>query len=293
MAATSKGKSAKPPELPADWDAVVRQAVQASPGMKASAPAMKKALPASQQKLAKQALQLALELAELGELFFYKKQQLFIRDPLLDLDALILDKVSTEPLPLEELKSLAGPYGGALDAWLKRAIDSKKLYEWQLAGAGKSKKKAYARVPDARGALKGVLKALKTALLKTARVGISNEQVARVLLSELGVGGPGIAPNGHGTDVRGNGKRGLLLGALDGLVKERPRDALLLVGDLRARVDLGKDEFDALALELMREGAISLHHHDHPAGLTEAERAQLVKDARGTFYIGIAPRSGA
>ena len=43
--------------------------------------------------------------------------------------------------------------------------------------------------------------------------------------------------------------------------------------DLRARLSMSKDEFDETALRLQREGAVSLHHHDHPLALPEAERA--------------------
>jgi hypothetical protein len=66
---------------------------------------------------------------------------------------------------------------------------------------------------------------------------------------------------------------------------------LLHVRDLRARTPLDKERFDAAALALSREGLAVLHHHDHPAGLSEEERRSLVADGRGVFYIGIAPGS--
>jgi hypothetical protein len=297
MAGKTRTKTSRATAVPDDWEAVVRQAVLALPGVKATAAELKKALPASYQKLGAQALTVARELAERGELHLYlkgKTPHFFPRDPLLELDELLLAPLADSPLGADELKERAGPYAPALDAWLKRALAQKKLFERSVSQTGKkTKNKAYSTEPDVRASLAAVLKALGSALQKTAAQGISNEQVARVLLSELGVAVPGASSNGAGRPGASNGKRGAFLGALQRLAQERPREALLPVRELLAWLALEKEEFDALALELMRDGAISLHHHDHPGGLSELERAQLVKDARGTFYIGIAPRSGA
>jgi hypothetical protein len=53
---------------------------------------------------------------------------------------------------------------------------------------------------------------------------------------------------------------------------------------------LDKEHFDRLALELSREGIVTLHHHDFPASLSPSERTELVQDERGTHYVGIAIR---
>lgn len=295
MAAKSRAKAAKPLVLPSDWEAVVRQSLLAVPGVKVTE--LKKALPASYQKLAKEALATAKALAERGEVHAFpsgKPTHFFPNDPLLELDEILRGSLARSPLSEGELKARAGRHAVALKEWLKRSVAAKRIYEHSVTESGK-KKKAYSTKPDLRNALGPVLKALAAALKKTAAQGISNEQVASVLLEALGVkaGVLDARIDGEGQAPGAGGQRSDFLGALSRMASERPREALLPVGDLRARLALTKDDFDALALELMRERVISLHHHDHPASLTEAERAQMVRDARGTFYIGIAARSGA
>jgi hypothetical protein len=56
---------------------------------------------------------------------------------------------------------------------------------------------------------------------------------------------------------------------------------------------LDKARFDRAVLRLSEAGKVVIHHHDFPASLPAAERAELVEDSRGTHYIGIAPRRGA
>lgn len=56
----------------------------------------------------------------------------------------------------------------------------------------------------------------------------------------------------------------------------------------RRAVDLPKERFDRLALELARKGQIVLHHHDYPESLTDAERAAMVYDPQAdTYYVGV------
>lgn len=62
---------------------------------------------------------------------------------------------------------------------------------------------------------------------------------------------------------------------------------LVSLTDVRRRASLPQAVFDAAVLELAAEDAIILHQHDHPAGLSPAERAQLVADERGNHFIGL------
>lgn len=78
--------------------------------------------------------------------------------------------------------------------------------------------------------------------------------------------------------------------ALGAVSAENPPGALLSVREVRARAGLPKAVFDALALSFASKNLIVLHHHDFPSSLPAAERAQLVEDGKGTFYIGIAQR---
>lgn len=78
--------------------------------------------------------------------------------------------------------------------------------------------------------------------------------------------------------------------ALAAVSAENPLGALLSVREVRARAGLSKPVFDNLALEFARKNLVTLHHHDFPSSLSATERAQLIDDGKGTFYIGIAPR---
>lgn len=68
------------------------------------------------------------------------------------------------------------------------------------------------------------------------------------------------------------------------------RGALVGVRDLRRAAGMPKAQFDELMLHLARDGRLSLHRHDYPASLSAAERDDLVTDAHGQFYVGVALR---
>lgn len=52
-----------------------------------------------------------------------------------------------------------------------------------------------------------------------------------------------------------------------------------------------KPAFDAAVLELGKQGLVSLHRHDFPHGLSEAEREQMVPDGKGGYYFTISRRA--
>jgi len=74
------------------------------------------------------------------------------------------------------------------------------------------------------------------------------------------------------------------------LASREPPGALLSVRGLRSHCALDKPRFDGAVLRLAAAGELSLHHHDFPASLPEAERAALVEDPHGVHYVGVAPR---
>jgi hypothetical protein len=78
--------------------------------------------------------------------------------------------------------------------------------------------------------------------------------------------------------------------ALGAVTAANPPGALLSVREVRARAGLPKAVFDALALNFASKNLVTLHHHDFPTSLSVTERAQLIEDDKGTFYIGIALR---
>ena len=63
--------------------------------------------------------------------------------------------------------------------------------------------------------------------------------------------------------------------------------------DLRRSMDfqnVEKSSFDQAVLRLADQGKVALHRHDFPAGLSTEDCAELVTDATGDFYVGIALR---
>uniref|UniRef100_A0A7C4QT64 Uncharacterized protein n=1 Tax=Schlesneria paludicola TaxID=360056 RepID=A0A7C4QT64_9PLAN len=68
------------------------------------------------------------------------------------------------------------------------------------------------------------------------------------------------------------------------------RGAFVAARDLRRCAAIDKLDFDRAVLELARQGRLMLHRHDFPAGLTAAEREELVTDGSGNYYVGMALR---
>lgn len=78
-----------------------------------------------------------------------------------------------------------------------------------------------------------------------------------------------------------------LMAALVSLEREAPGSLHSIARKWRPAVrHISKQRFDEAALDLARKRRIVLHHHDYPAGLTDAERDALVTDTEGTYYVG-------
>jgi hypothetical protein len=285
--------------VPDDLDTSVREAVQRAPG--ATSSQLTKVLPPSYRTFAKEVRAAAERLADAGELHRHPKGKsllYFSADPLTALDAAIPARMAGKALDKHELQRLVEEVSPGhdivLDQWLKHAVAQGLLHEH--AAAAKGAKKRFGPEPDVRKLAAPLVAALRKARDKADVKGIPRERLAEILLEELGLSMERAAvrtPSKANNGALANGDaRTQFLAALAALNAENPRQALLSVRDLRSRLALGKERFDTLALELMRDGVISLHHHDHPASLSEPERQQLVQDARGTYYVGIAPRSG-
>lgn len=291
MVGKSKSKAVKSRVLPDDLEAVVRESVRMTPGLKSSQ--IKKALPSPYQAFAKEAqamLRLLGERQEVCRVLVGKTEFFFERDPHAALDEILPQRLSGEPLGKDTLKvlvqELAPGHEFIFEAWLKSAVTRGLIFEHAPVPA--SKEKRYGNAPDLGKSLASVLTALRKALLKTDDQGIPRHQIAEVLLRDLGVSLATAHTASNGAQVN-HAEHEQFLAGLRGLAAENPRQALLSIRDLRPRVALRKERFDAVALDLMRGHKVSLHYHDHPAALPETERSQLVQDGRGNYYIGIAP----
>lgn len=106
------------------------------------------------------------------------------------------------------------------------------------------------------------------------RLGIREAEVARFL---SGGGSPGAE---------------VLLAELERLEKEHaPPNSVARLRRRMAPLGWTKEEFDAAALELLRQGRVYMAPHDHPMRLPEEERIGLVGDGRGNFYVSISSRA--
>lgn len=84
----------------------------------------------------------------------------------------------------------------------------------------------------------------------------------------------------------------LVLRELRALEREhRPPNPVSVLRGRPALQHLSKEEFDRAALVLLRQGRIYMAPHDHPMLLPEAERAELVADGMGRYYVSITCRA--
>jgi hypothetical protein len=100
----------------------------------------------------------------------------------------------------------------------------------------------------------------------------------------------------------GKGVQGDLLSTIRSLQPPGQGRALVSIGELRDKVGMKPEEFDAQLLQLAREGKVALHHHDFPGSLKPEEKARLLKaddpTSRGLggaepgkiYYVGVAPK---
>ena len=280
--------------MPANLEEVTREAVSRTPGLKLSA--IKKSLPVSHQAFSKEAQICLRALAATGAVVRFRKgktEAYFPGEPLAILDREIPARLGEQPIDKDALKALvtvnAPGYEIAFDAWFAQALARGVLFEHAPPSVrGKKGKKRFGTKPDL-SLLKASLSHLRELLDGLEAKGVDRAYLAKIAAETLQLSAPAPAATTSTVAAPVDG-RALFVSALEALSAEHPRQALLSVRELRPRVPLSKAEFDELALDLMREGAISLHYHDHAASLPEAERLQFVQDQRGTFFNGIAKR---
>jgi hypothetical protein len=245
---------------------------------------------------AARALELARELARQGVLHRFARgttEVFYSEDPVGRLDRVVPELLRREgaltPARLKAAVKGAAPNHDPLFAdWMKTALAREMLYE------SPGKPKTYVAdppPPDLQLLLKKPLTELRKLLPTLEGKGITREHIADFLRAALGAGEPATAKS---APPRATGsRREVFLEALRRFAADSPSGALLPVRELRARAGLGKQDFDAAALALSREGLLVLHHHDHAGSLSEAEQNALVRDALGRHYVGVALRGSA
>jgi len=162
---------------------------------------------------------------------------------------------------------------------------------WRYPPLGKSKI-LFGRTPPAPGPyLQELGSKLASVVGGLLAAGVPLDDVRRALVQLVeGAGIPFGATNyKHEMMAR---PRVDLIQAIRQLEPGADRGALVGACDLRRAVQMEKTQFDRTVLELAQQGRLSLHRHDYPAGLSAAERDELVTDGNGSYYVGVALRRG-
>jgi hypothetical protein len=173
----------------------------------------------------------------------------------------------------KELKAL-GLTTKALDVPLKELAGSGQVY---LHPPVRGSTLRFAlQPPPPHELLKKTLKAFRAESLTLARRGFRKDQLddaARRLLAGTNVQGP----SDDGLDEM---PRRLLR-----IMRLATSGGVIPLRELRRLTFIAKPEFDLAILALRDAGRVHLHHHDHPLGLAEDERYDLVTDGQGHFYV--------
>lgn len=233
------------------------------------------------------ALEVLREAARTGALFRWQKRKdeyFFAEPPVAYLEREVPRVLGVAPRTVAELAKLTRVPKDFLNEWKKAAVAASRLYE--LPAEKGKKDKRLSLEPDLVALLgKALGKALPARVAALREGGVPDARITTALLTALGLTPPdptAVKTSGVETNEQ------LVLDALRQLASERRAGALLLVGELRRRVQLDKACFDEAALALRDGGAVVLQLHDHAANLPPDEQHQLVRDARGNHYVGIA-----
>jgi len=216
---------------------------------------------------------------------------------------LVLKNVSRHPKTWSEVKSaLKNPLKGFPDARLS------KLQKDMLDGGVLHKLPPFvgARTPIFSDCPPDPSHYIEDALVKIraklAKFGIAASDVNKAALGllapraepdidEPAEGSPasaGIKPHAEDDSLESR-----ILERMVEVVPAAANGALVSLRDLRRSMDfqnVDKSAFDQAVLRLADQGKVALHRHDYPAGLSSEDRAELVTDATGDFFVGIALR---
>jgi len=159
---------------------------------------------------------------------------------------------------------------------------------------GTSKKITYGcRPPSPMQYMVKLESALRTVVSQLKAAGVGDDALRQCILQMAETAGVSLGRQPSSVAPREPQREEIdLIAAMKRIESGAERGALITARDLRRAAGLGKAEFDRAALELARSGRLVLHQHDYPAGLTPAERDDLIADDRGNYYVGLALRPG-
>jgi hypothetical protein len=231
----------------------------------------------------------------------------------------VLGAVAGEPRSWADLKKTPGLKGAskwltakALDAARDALLREGRFYEWPKAG-GRGSIRYATRPADPHPYLGKALAAFGKELAKVAgslaRAGVGLAEVESAALGMLQEALGAVAPapeapaavaalfpvaEGPTTPPVASDLAALVF---DRMSLEDPAAATgapVPLRNLRRALTFHLPEwatFESVLVGLAEAGLVALHRHDHPAGLSDAERAELVPDGQGGFYTAVSRRA--
>jgi hypothetical protein len=139
-----------------------------------------------------------------------------------------------------------------------------------------------ARTADPQDYLRAALKSIYEKLEKE---GVSRAQVDEAALQMMQPAAP-VGPSPEEIERL----------IVDGMIRIEPKaasGALVSIRDLRRAMRdqvPAQHDFDRVVLRLADQGRVALHRHDYPGGVSAEERAGMIPDGQGSYYIGVALR---
>jgi len=255
-----------------------------------SAVEIRRALPRAYQRSVKEISRLLEELARDTSVFAVRDgrtAKYSSRDVDATVEQAILDALTSSPLGkttlAAQVKRVAPGFEKRLPAVLQKLVARGSVRMHPAAGA-KHPARYGIEPPDPAPFLVKAVKEMQAAQKKLAPSGVTKEALYAALGQALGLVNANGKTNGNAAEDDASS----ILSAVHELGSREPPGALLSVRALRAMRSIPKTRFDTSVLSLSRAGKIILHHHDFPASLPETERAELVQDEHGTYYVGIA-----
>jgi hypothetical protein len=223
-----------------------------------------------------------------------KTAQYCLFDPQSAAQETVLKALADGPLTEKELvywvkKKLAGYNAKNLEQHLPPLLHSGQVIEHPKYGKAKARYGLKAPEPDLY--LEKAKSEIQTVHKLLAPSGVSLEAVFRALGEHLGLEIKLSASGRQEPEDRTPTAEAERL-ILEGIVRLQPlgqRRALVPIRELRRLLTLTKNDFDRAVFSLAAKDRVALHHHDFPGSLSPAEREEMVRDDRGTYYVGIVP----
>jgi hypothetical protein len=227
-----------------------------------------------------------------------KTAQYCLFDPQSAAQETILKALADGPLPEKELvhwikKRLAGYNAKNLEQHVSPLLQSRQVFDHPKYGRTKARYGLKPPEPDLY--LEKAKSEIETVHKLLAPSGVSLETVFRALGERIGlVTKPSAREKEKPEDRMSTIEAERLI--LEGITRLQPPGqsrALVSIRELRRLLTLTKIDFDRAVFSLAVRGRVALHHHDFPGSLSPAEREEMVRDDRGTYYVGIVPKEGS